>query len=110
MALPPADVEQVQQWCARRVPPEHQARTRISCRVDPAHLTIIEEHPPWDGAGDWTSSPVARLRWAQSRREWSLLCVRGDLRFRPYELARPAATVAPLLAAVERDETGIFWG
>lgn len=83
---------------------------RVTCQVDRLHLTVVEEHPPWDGVGDWTSTTVARLRWTQSRREWSLYCMGGDLRLRPYELTRPASTVRPLLAAVERDATGIFWG
>lgn len=82
----------------------------MTCEVGPLHLTILQESPPWDGVGGWTSMPVARLRWTSSRSRWSLYCVDGNGRFRAFELATPAKTVVPLLAVVERDETGIFWG
>ena len=110
MALPPADVERVRRWCADKVPVDHQDRVRVVCEVGPLHLTVVEQHPPWDGGADWTSSPVARLRWTQSRREWSLYWVDGNGQFRAYDPARHAGTVVPLLAAVERDEAALFWG
>jgi hypothetical protein len=78
VALPSAEVERVHRWCSAQVPDEQQDRVRV---VGPRHLTILEESPPWDGVGEWSSMPVVRLRTAE-----------------------------PLLADVERDETGICWG
>ena len=110
MALPEADVVRVQAWCDSQVPAAAREQVRIVCEVDALALTILEERPPWDGVGEWTRMPVARLRYVARRGEWSLYCVMGDGDFRRYDLLPPAPSVTPLLEEVERDPTAIFWG
>jgi hypothetical protein len=41
---------------------------------------------------------------------WTLYSAGSDDRRHVYEFAAPAADVEPLLHALERDRTGIFWG
>ncbi|MCU1674705.1 MAG: hypothetical protein JWN77_2818 [Frankiales bacterium] len=110
MGLPAADVAQVQAWCEGRVPAAMRDQVRVACDVDAPSLTIVEEHPPWDGAGGWTRSPVARLRYVARRSEWTLYCVGATGDFRRYDPVQPASSVGPLLSEIERDTTAIFWG
>jgi len=106
MALPELDVARARAWCAALA----AADGRVACHVDERSLTIVEENPPWDGGGEWTRNPVARLRYTASRREWTLYCISGNGGFRRYDLLDPAPSVVPLLAEIERDPTAIFWG
>lgn len=110
MALPEADVARVQAWCDARVPESVRDQMRIVCESDTRTVTILEERPPWDGPGDWSRMPVARLRYVAGRGEWSLYCVTGKGDFRRYDWVPPAPSVTPLLKEIERDPTAIFWG
>ncbi|MCA1713313.1 MAG: DUF3024 domain-containing protein [Actinobacteria bacterium] len=110
MPLPEADVAHVRTWCDSRVTAAVREQLRIVCEEESLSLTILEEHPPWDGRGGGTRSPVARLRYVARRGEWTLYCVAGSGDFRRYDLVAPARSVQPLLREIARDPTGIFWG
>ena len=53
---------------------------------------------------------IAQLRYDGDTRRWTLYSAGSDERWHRYEFARPAADIAPLLAALEEDAKGIFWG
>lgn len=75
-------------------------------------MTILEYRPPWraDYGPNWTRFPIARLRYTKTRRQWSLYWRDRNLRFHLYEPAPATSSVEDLLAEVDRDPTGIFWG
>src|SRR5699024_12851106 len=50
-------------WCRERVPEHLWDQVRVEAEIADRHVTIIETRPPWDGQGDWTRFPVARLRY-----------------------------------------------
>jgi len=112
MALPELDVARVQQWCAARVPEHVRHQVRVECQVAPRHLTIVERRPPWreDDGPEWTSFPVARLRYTAASKSWTLYWRDRDLRFHIYDQLAPSSRVEDLLTELERDPTGIFWG
>ncbi|MHB8660085.1 MAG: DUF3024 domain-containing protein [Solirubrobacteraceae bacterium] len=56
------------------------------------------------------SSPVARLPWSVSRRDWTLFWRERNQRWHRYADAAPAAEIATLPDEIDRDPTGIFWG
>ncbi len=53
---------------------------------------------------------IARLRYTQARREWTLYRRDRNARWHLYELAEPSADVLRLLDKIDRDPTCIFWG
>jgi Protein of unknown function (DUF3024) len=59
---------------------------------------------------DWTSMKVAQLRYDTSSRRWSLYCCDRNKRWWLYANAGPSASVDPLLAEIDADPIGIFWG
>jgi hypothetical protein len=75
-------------------------------------MSPLECRPPWrPGFGpDWTRFPIARLRYTKTRNKWSLYWRDRDLRFHLDDLVAPSSHVEDMLAEVERDATGIFWG
>jgi DUF3024 family protein len=59
---------------------------------------------------EWSEIKVAQLRYEDSAGTWSLHCSDSGGRWHVFDDVRPSRTVEPLLAVVEADPTGIFWG
>ena len=111
MTLPELDVARVRRWCAARVAEHARHQVRVECQVAPRHLTIVERRAPRreDFGPEWTSFPVARLRYAADK-SWTLYWRDRNLRFHIYDLLAPSNQVEDLLTEIDRDPTGIFWG
>jgi hypothetical protein len=103
MPLPPdvreAAVAEVDRYCDER---EHSVRGSA--------ITIVERRPPWSelAGPEWSTTKVAQLRYDAGL--WTLYCSDSSGRWWLYPDADPAPDVAPLLAALGEDATGIFWG
>ena len=112
MALPELDVARVHRWCAARVPEHARHQVRVECEIAPRHLTIVERHAPWreDIGPEWTSFPIARLRYTTATKSWTLIWRDHNLNFHRYDLLAPSPSVEDLLAELDRDPTCIFWG
>lgn len=111
VVLPETDVARVQRWCRGRVPEHIRSEVRVEVDIADRHLTIVECRAPWRGGdGEWTRSPIARLRFTKASGLWALYWRDRNLRFHEYDLAPPSASLDDLLAEVDRDPTAIFWG
>ena len=101
--------ERVAAYCEARSSPGDY---RVEHRVRGSSITIVERRPPWNPAygSEWSSMKIAQLRHDGDTRRWTLYSAGSDERWHRYEFARPAADIAPLLATLEEDATGIFWG
>lgn len=110
--LPETDVVRVQQWCARRIPERALHQVRVECQVSTRHLTIVERRAPLraDDGPEWSSFPIARLRYTKTSKTWSLFWRDRNLRFHEHDQVAPSATIDDLLAEIDRDPTHIFWG
>jgi hypothetical protein len=103
-----AAVAQVAAYCERRSRDDY----KIDHTVRGASITIVERRPPWNPAygSEWSSLNVAHLRYDETAQRWRLFSFGSDDRWHPYEPAPSVPEVGPLLAALEEDRTGIFWG
>jgi hypothetical protein len=96
--------------CRRCSPPEHADQLRTVYEIEGHSVTMYEERPPWDGVGEWTRSGIARFRFSRSRREWRLYWMRQDLRWHLYDPDEMPPDLDSLVAAVEADKYGAFFG
>ena len=112
MALPDLDAIRVQRWCAARVPEHARHQVRVECQLAASHLTIIERRAPWryDYGPEWSSFPIARLRYTATTNTWTLYWRDRNQKFHRYDLIAPSAHVDDLLDEIDKDPTGIFWG
>ena len=93
--------------------PEHaRHQVRVECQIAPRHLTIVERRAPWreDLGPEWTSVPIARLRYTIADKSWTLCWRDRNLRFHVYDRLAPSNRVEDLLSELDRDPTRIFWG
>ena len=59
--IPETDLHRIQRWCRDRVPEHLWSQVKVEADVEPRHVTIVEVRPPWDGSGERTRFPIARL-------------------------------------------------
>jgi hypothetical protein len=76
--------------------------------VDRHAVTLVERRAPWrpEFGPEWTSSPMARLQWNVSRRDWTLYWRDRNHRWHRYEYS-PTTEIAELLEEIARNPTGI---
>jgi hypothetical protein len=116
MALPElvrhAALREVEAFCAHRVPAQHGEEIRLEFSLRGNAITIIECRPPWrpDFGPDWSSLKIAQLRYRPETALWSLYWRNRNERWFPYPDIEPSRDVAQLLAEIDADPTGIFWG
>jgi hypothetical protein len=102
-----------QRFCAARSPDDLSDQLRVGCSRRGNSITIFEARPPWRpelGSNAWTEQRVAQLRYDATTARWSLYCCDSNSRWWPYEEIAVSASVDSLLAEVDHDPTGIFWG
>lgn len=104
-------------YCKRRSPGQVADRLEIRYRIDGQAVTIYEHRCRFHAAGvkprtrdEFTESPVARFRFNRRTGMWSLYWSDSRARWHEYERLQPTPELRFLIAEVDRDPTGIFWG
>ena len=117
MALPELVRRQVEKelgdYCDKRVPASARDQVRLECEIRGNAATIIERRIPWRPEWrdeEWRRFPIARFRFDNAARLWTLYWRDRNLRWHLYNLPKPSPSLSALPAEVERDRTAIFWG
>ncbi len=91
--------------------PEHlYDQVRVEADVSERHVDIVEVRPPWDGEGEHTRFPIARLRYTKSTGVWTIYWRDRNLKFHEYKRKRPNKRVQALLDYIQDSGDAIFWG
>jgi hypothetical protein len=109
--IPELALRQIERWCAQRVPEHLHDQVRVECRTRGRSVTIVECRAPWSpqAGPEWTEQKVAQLRLDEFG-IWSVRWADRNGRWLTYPDAPVASTPPPLLAEIERNPNGIFWG
>ena len=110
VAIPEADLHRIELWCRERVPEHLWAHVKVEADVKPRHVTIVEVRPPWDGVGEHTRSPIARLRYTSSTSLWAIYWRDSNLKYHEYKRLRPSKNIQTLLDHIADSGDPIFWG
>ncbi len=115
MALPDTQVracfEAVGAFLAKRRPPP-EVRDQLDFRADisGSDLIVVEVRPAFKDPSKKIEHPVAKAKWVEIRKVWRLFWMRADLKWHSYEPKPEAATIGAVLAEVDRDPHGCFFG
>ena len=85
-------------------------RLKVEADVSDRHVDIVEVRPPWDGVGEHTRFPIARLRYTKATGLWAIYWRDRNLKFHEYKRKRPTKNVQALLDHIETGGDPIFWG
>ena len=108
--FPEADLQRIQAWARERVPDHLWDQVRVEADVSERHVDIVEVRPPWDGEGEHTRFPIARLRYTKSSGVWTIYWRDRNLKFHEYKRKRPTKRVQALLDYIQDSGDAIFWG
>jgi hypothetical protein len=102
---------EVTRFCEQRTPADLRDQLRLECSARGSTITIVERRAPWNAAfgTDWSASAIGQLR-RDAGGTWSLHWRSSDERWHLYEDVKPSRDIQPLLAEIDADPTGIFWG
>jgi hypothetical protein len=111
-AVPDTALVAIRRFCDQRVPSQLRDEIRVECDVRGQSVTISERRPPWrpDQGPTWSRQPVAQLRYDSDDDRWGLYYADRNGRWHHYEMREPSTQVEELLAEIDADPTGIFWG
>jgi len=110
MALPETDLHRIHLWARERVPEHLWDQLKVEADVSDRHVDIVEVRPPWDGVGEHTRFPIARLRYTRATGVWAIYWRDRNLRFHEYKRKRPTKNVQALLDHIGTSGDPIFWG
>ena len=115
MPLPAAAEGQVEKkldaFIAKRMKPQFADKIRLSYTFRGNSVTIWENRAPWTSSMTiWTTSAVAQLRYNPKAQTWMLYCRDRNGRWHKDENLAPVKNIDPILAELDSDPTGIYWG
>jgi hypothetical protein len=96
--------------CRRRSPAELRERVRIEYRVSGHDVLIYETRPAFREPSRWIVHGIAKLRFVRTAGEWRLLWQRASLKWQSYEPLASTRDLAELVAEIELDPHGCFFG
>lgn len=114
LVIPETALAAIRRYCERKTPQEHRDEVRIEYAVRGKNATIFEARAPWkpELGPEWTRQPVAQLRYDPTDHHWRLYFRDRNGRWHPYPEDRvpPTPRLDVLLAELDEDPTGLFWG
>ncbi len=98
-------------YCEKHSPQEHANELRTTYEIRGNSVTIFENRAPWRPEfTEWTSMPIAQMRYEPKTGKWTLYCADRNDRWHKYTGVTPAKEIDKILSGIDRDPTGIFWG
>lgn len=114
MALPPLVRQLIEvklmKYCERKIPPHVRDKIKLLYKIRGNSVTLIETRPYFRDPNEWTESVVAQFRYDPKSMTWTLYCADRNSRWHFYDLVEPTPDLDEIIAAVDDDPTGIFWG
>jgi hypothetical protein len=115
MALPESELRAVLKAVGafvekRRPRPEIRDKLDIRVHINGSEVLITEVRPAFHDKRKKQDTPVARIRWFNSRKIWRLFWMRSDLKWHAYEPYPEASRIATHLRTVDEDYHCCFFG
>jgi Protein of unknown function (DUF3024) len=83
---------------------------RYGYEVVASAVVLQAQRPGFMNPDEWTSVPVAKLRYSEARQTWSLYWSDANGRWHRMGSVPMDKDIRVLLKAIETDASGVFWG
>lgn len=97
-------------YCEMKVPHHVSDKFRVEFELRGGEIKLFESRPHWRDKSQWTSQKVARFKKDINTNSWQLYYADKNERWHLFEPYPADKDIEKLLAEVEKDATGIFWG
>ena len=86
-------------------------KVRLAFKFRDSSATIFEERAPWrEEITEWTSMPVAQMRYDEKTGKWTLYCAVQKNKWHEYPELEPTKKLDAVLKEIDEDPIRIFWG
>lgn len=114
MALNDIDLKLVEntvgKMCKRRSPPRLRDQVRITYKIANQSVEVHEERPRWNNPEEWTNTGIAKFLYTKTTRKWKLYWMRQDRKWHLYKPLPESTTIKKLVAEVDKNSFGAFFG
>ena len=97
-------------YCDGRIPSHLRQELRLTWKFRGNAVTLYESRPRFLEPEKWANMPVAQFRFDEQEKTWELFQADRNGRWHWYLNAAPTTDFEALLAELDADPTGIFWG
>lgn len=114
MALPETERFRVEKflsaYCEARIPAHARDQVRLLFRIAGNKVWLLEYRPLYSDPAEWIEKKVSQFEYNPEVNRWTLYCFDRNSRRRDYIPEFRDCVFEKLLAEVDADPTGIFWG
>jgi hypothetical protein len=96
--------------CRQRNLPEFKDELSLEFKVEGHDVVLFERRPRWGARVGVTDSPIAKLTFVRTKNAWRLFWRRQDLEWHGYKPLPGKKRLEALVAEVDRDPYGCFFG
>ena len=97
-------------FCENRVPERVRDQLRNGFRIEKQNIFIFESRPRWDDPSEWMDLDFAKITYVTSRGIWKLYWMRASGKWNPYEPHKESKRIDDLIATIDEDRYGCFFG
>jgi len=114
MALSEFEKEKIEKiftaYCEKKVPLHIRDQFRVEFEIRGNEVKLFEFRPYWKDTNEWIPQKVARFKKDPGSNSWTLYWTDRNGRWHVFEPYPSSRDITKLLAEVDNDKTGIFWG
>ncbi|MHB1326065.1 MAG: DUF3024 domain-containing protein [Thermoleophilia bacterium] len=96
--------------CRERIPAHIINDLELIYRINGHDVTLFEKRPDWQDPRETMETPVAKLKFVRTKKEWRLYWQRRDLKWHAYDLLSPSPDFKELVAEIDEDPYCCFFG
>lgn len=112
MSLPPdvaaAAEEALRDFCTHHSSPAIADRLRYTYEIKGTTALLIEQKPGFMNPAEWSSSVVAKFRYAPAKHQWALYWSDSSDRWRRLSNVPPTDDIRKLIKVVADDPLSVF--
>lgn len=94
----------------RRPPVPMRKKLDLGYRISGHSVEIFSIRPVWNNPEEYREHDVAKATYVKTQKVWKLYWQRQDLRWHSYEPKARCRTIEEVVAEVDADPFGCFWG
>src|SRR5208337_374334 len=99
--------KKIQAFCENRVPPHARSQVRLTFKFRGNVVAIFEERAPWrKDLTEWTSLPVAQIKYVEKTNRWELFCADRNGKWHKYLSKEATSDMDAIIEEINRDPTG----
>lgn len=102
--------QMVGELCRKRSPAHLKDQVRLEYVMKGHDVVIYERRPRWNNPHEWGESPVAKLKFVRTAKQWRLYWQRANLKWYEYPGVSASEGLKKLVDEIDTDPLACFFG